>query len=47
VLIVVKGNTPFNIQGIETNSNILGPNNTNSLLLPILNEAPIVVKSID
>jgi hypothetical protein len=43
---LVEGNTSFNIQDIETNSSILGPNNTNSLLLlTSKNEVLIVVES--
>jgi hypothetical protein len=41
---LVEGNTPLNTRDIETNSSILGPNNTNSPSLLILNEALIVVK---
>jgi hypothetical protein len=41
----VEGNTPFNIQDIDTNSGIPGPDNTNSPLSPTSeNEALIAVE---
>ena len=47
IVVKVESNTPFNTRDIETNSGILGPNNTNSPLLLILNEVFIVVKGKD
>jgi hypothetical protein len=44
MLPLVEGNTPLNTRDIETNSSILGPDNTNSSSSPTSNEALIVVK---
>ena len=42
---LVEGNTPLNTRDIETNSSILGPDNTNGPSSPTSNEALAAVEA--